>query len=286
MADQQEGTQTDSAVAAASDSSTEASQLTTGSTSEQAPESTQVDDGKGAGEGKSGSSDEGDGTSSKEGERSRPSRAERRISELHKQSEDYRKRAEDIEAENQRLRDMLKDPLKEADIKLPDYSRQENVTPQQLKQDIVNAADQIVKFRLDQYIPQNNREMTVRQFRDRAYEEMQSAIKAHPELDEDNEEQFDSKLDKFLANTYKRVFDADPSYRFSELVNGVFEQRGGRDQKSTKSTGETPDDGKPSTSRGSQTALRQSGGGAAKSHKPIAQMTADEYKEYYRSTRS
>jgi hypothetical protein len=284
MADQQ-GTQTDGAVAVAPESSTGASQdsneSTTGSTSTQVDNSAQVEAEESTEEGKSGSSDEGNGTSSKEGERSRPSRAERRISELHKQADDYRKRAESVEEENSRLRDMLKDPLKEADVKLPDYSKQENVTPQQLKQDIVNAADQIVKLRLDQYIPQNNRDMTVRQYRDRAYEDMQSAIKAHPELDPDNEETFDSKLDKFLAGTFKRTFDADPTYRFSELVNDVFEQRGGRDQTNTNSTGEAP----VKSSKDSKTAMRQTGG-SAKAHKPIPDMTADEYKEYFSSTRS
>ena len=283
MADQQ-GTQTDGAVAVAPESSTGASQDTTGSTSEQAPEAAEVDAAEGTQEDKSGSSDGSDGASSKEGERSRPSRAERRISELNKQAGDYKKRFEDTEAENQRLRDMLKDPLKEADIKLPDYSKQENVTPQQLKQDIVDAADQIVKLRMDQYIPQNNRDMTVRQYRERAYEDMQSAIKAHPELDPENDERFDPKLDKFLASTYKRVFDADPAYRFSELVNEVFEQRGGRDQTTTKPTDGTTDESK--TSKGSKGALRQTGGGTTKPHKEVADMTADEYKDYLRSRRS
>jgi hypothetical protein len=283
MADQQ-GTQTDGAVAVAPESSTGASQDTTGSTSEQAPEAATVDAAEGTEEDKSGSSDGSDGASSKEGERSRPSRAERRISELHKQSEDYRKQLEDTKAENERLHEMLKDPLKEADIKLPDYSKQENVTPQQLKQDIVNAADQIVKLRMDQYIPQNNRDMTVRQYRERAYEDMRSAIKAHPELDPDNDERFDPKLDKFLASTYKRVFDADPSYRFNDLVSEVFEQRGGRDQKNTKPTDGTTDDSK--TSKGSKGALRPTGGGTTKPHKEVADMTADEYKDYLRSRRS
>jgi hypothetical protein len=280
MAEPNEGTQnSDGAVAVAPEPSAGASQQSTGSDSKQPEGTPQVEGGESGQEGKTGSSDEGNGSSSKEGERSRPSRAERRISELDKQAKDYKKHAEDVEAENSKLREMLKDPLKSADIKLPDYSQQDNVTPDQLKQDIVNAADQIVKMRMEQYIPQNNKDMTVRQYRDRAYEDMQSAIKSHPELDPNDEEHFDPKLDKFVAGTYKRTFEADPSYRFKDFVDEVFEQRGGRDQNNTKTPpSETKED------KTSKTALRQTGG-SAKAHKPIADMTASEYKDYLSSTR-
>lgn len=274
MADQQE-TQTSGAVATTSDSSPEDKQ-TTGSTSTQPDESTQVDDGE-TGENKSGSSDEGDGTQRKEGERSRPSRLDRRISELNKTAAEYKKQAEDVESENARLREMLKDPLKAAEVRLPDYSKQENVSPDQLKQDIIDAADQIVKLRLEQYIPASNKETTVRQYRERAYEEMQSAIQSHPELDRNNDETYDEDLDAFIANTFDRVFKADPTFRFKDLVKDVFKQREGRDQKITK-----PADNKED--KGSKAAMRQTGG-AAKAHKPIADMTANEYKDFLRSTR-
>ncbi len=273
MSDQQE-TQTSGAVATASDSSPEEKQ-TTGSTSTQPVQTTQVDDGE-TGENNSGSSDEGDGTQRKEGERSRPSRAERRISELNKTAAEYKKQAEDVEEENARLREMLKDPIKSAEVKLPDYSKQENVTPDQLKQDIVNAADQIVKLRMEQYIPASNKEMTIRQYRERAYEEMQTAMQSHPELDE-NSEQHDESLDKFISHTFDKVFKTDPTYRFKDLVKDVFKQREGRDQKITKQTDNKDD-------KGSKAALRQTGG-AAKTHKPIADMTADEYRDHLRSTR-
>lgn len=284
MADQDEGTQNSgSAVATASDSSTDTSQ-TTGSDSTQSAKVAQVDAGNAGNEndeGNSGSSDESNGSSedsSGKKERSRPSPAQRRISELNKLAKASQQRNADLEEENKLLKDKLQDPLKAADIKLPDYSQQENVTPEQLKQDIVNAADQIVKLRMQQYIPENNREMTNRQYRERAFEDIERASKNHPELDPDSE-QFDPKLDKFLAQTYERVFKADPSYRFRALVNEVFEQRRGRDQTNTNSTGETSKEDK--TSKG---ALRQTGG-AAKQHKPIAEMSADEYKDYLRSTR-
>lgn len=279
MQDQTES-QNGGAVAAASASTPDATQPT-GSTSEQPVEGAPVD-GAGTGEDNSGSSDEGDGSQSKEGERSRPSRAERRISELNKLASERLKKSEDLESENARLRELLKDPIEAAKIKLnlPDYSQQESVSPQQFQDDLkkaaVEAADQIVRMRLEQALPANNREMTIRQFNDRAYEEMQSAIKDHPELDGDSE-QYDQNLDNFLARTFERVYKADPTYRFKDLVKDVFEQRGGRDQRSTNPT-ESKED------KGSKTALRQTTQ-PAKTHKPIADMTADEYKDYLRSTR-
>lgn len=285
MADHDEGTENSgSAVATASDSSTDTSQ-TTGSNSTQLDETAEVDTGDSSSEndeGNSGSSDEGDGSSddsSGKKERSRPSPAQRRISELSKLAKASQQRNADLEEENKLLKQKLEDPLKAADIKLPDYSQQENVTPEQLKQDIVNAADQIVKLRMEQYIPENNREMTNRQYRERAFEDIERAARNHAELDPDSE-QFDPKLDKFLAQTYERVFKADPSYRFRDLVNEVFEQRRGRDQTNTNPTDGTSN----KEDKSSKTAMRQTGG-SAKQHKPIAEMSADEYKEYLRSTR-
>lgn len=275
MADQDEGTQNqDGAVATAPDPSADANP--TGSKSEQPKDPGKVDTGAEGEEGKPGSDDGGHGASRKEDERSRPSRAERRISELDKLAKENEKRANDLEQENAMLRDKLKDPIKAADIRLPDYSQQDNVTPEQLKQDIVNAADQIVKLRMEQYIPANNKEMTVRQYRERAYEDMQSAVRRRPELDPDNEK-FEPELDQFLAKTFKRVFDADPSYRFRDLITDVFKQREGRGQNNTKE-----DAGTKKEDAHSKTALRQTGG-SAKAHKPIADMTADEYKDYLRS---
>lgn len=277
MADQDEGTQNSgSAVATVPEPSTGTSQ-STGSNSTQVDDTAQVDAGDSTAGGKTGSSDEGNGTSSKEGERARPSRAERRISELSKLADASQKRNANLEEENSRLRDQLEDPIKAADVRLPDYSQQDNVTPDQLKQDIVSAADQIVKLRMEQYIPANNQEMTVRQYREKAYEDIKSATRKHVELDPDSE-QYEPELDKFLAATYDKVFRADPSYRFRELVNDVFKQRVGRGQTNTKQTDETKAD------KSSKTALRQTGG-SAKAHKPIDEMSAAEYKDYLSSTR-
>lgn len=266
-------TQSGSAVAAASESSPEGQP--TGSASTQPVDPVQVDAVE-TGEDNSGPSDEGNGSQREEGERSRPSRAERRISELNKAAANYKKQAEDTEKENARLREMLKDPIKAAEVRLPDYSKQENVTPEQLKQDIVNAADQIVKLRMEQYIPANNKEMTIRQYTERAYEEMQEAIRSHPELDRNNDEAYDPDLDTFVANTFDRVFKADPTYRFKDFVKDVFKQREGRGQ-ATKPAVNKED-------KSSKAALRQNTP-AAKPHKDIADMTADEYKDYLRSTR-
>jgi hypothetical protein len=248
----------------------------TGSTTPQPTEPAQVEAAE-AGEGNPGSSDESNGSPRDEGERSRPSRAERRISEVNKVAATYKKHAEDVEEENKRLREMLKDPIKAAEVKLPDYSKQENVTPDQLKQDIVNAADQIVKLRMEQYIPANNKEMTIRQYSERAYEDMQEALRSHPELDSNNDETYDPELDTFVANTFERVFKSDPTYRFKDLIKDVFKQREGRGQATTKPVVNKDD-------KASKGALRQTGP-AAKPHKDIADMTADEYKDHLRSTR-
>lgn len=246
----------------------------------------QVENGT-APQGNSGSSDGGNGTSEVDEGRARPPRSERRISELSKVAADEKKRADDTEAENKRLRELLGNPIDQAKInlQLPDYSQQDSVRPEQIAADVrkaaIDAADQIVKIRLGQLLPEAMAGQDIKRSREAAVGQLREVSNSnsryyHPELDPDNEA-YEPDTDDFLAKTFTRVFKADPTYNFRELVTAHFKQRGGRAQNNTN--GENGTTGKPKT----PVATRGTTGATSQPHKPIGEMSAAEYRDFLNS---
>ena len=240
---------------------------TVGSESTQPAAGGQVDAGQAEDKGNSGSSDGADGSEGDDGERRRPSRAERRISELSE-------KLGGLEQENRKLRELLDNPLDKEQIQLPDRSNQTEITSEQYTQDVVSVADQIVKARLGQILDENNRVLTGRQQRDRAFSELKGAPKKYKELDP-NSEQYDPMLETYLANTFEKAFKADPGYSFDELVEQTLAIR----NSVAKTTNTKQGGSKQSTSQG---ALKPAASKPA--HKPIENMSSDEYLAYLRST--
>lgn len=237
-----------------------------------------------------GDGSQGDGTAvnGDGGAGARQPRSQRRISELAKEANNYRQQADDFKAENERLKTLLADPITPSDIagrvQLPDRSKQQSLSWDEYKQDVVKAAtdiaDALVKQRMAQIIPETTRDMTIRQYRTRAYDEMQTAMSDIPELNEDDENHYDPELSTEIAQDFKRIFDADPTYRFSDHVKKYFRGRGGRAQPNTNPSGGRQNN--PSTP-----ALRQTGQSSGnRANKPIAAMTASEYKEYLDTQKS
>jgi len=243
---------------------------TVGSTSTQPADGSQVDSGQAEGNGNSGSSDGSNGSDSGDEERRRPSRAERRISELSSEIDKLR----GVEAENQRLRELLDNPLAEGSIKLPDRSSQSEITTEQYTQDVVSVADQIVKARLTQIIGANNQALTQQQNADRAVRELKDAPKKYKVLDS-NSEQYDPVLETYLSKQFERNFKADPSSSFDDLVEETLAIRGQVANTNTNSSG--------TNKAASQGALKPTANKAP--HKPVEQMTSDEYLAYMRSNR-
>lgn len=289
MPDSGNQTQNGGAVATAPASSEGASN-TTGSTSSQGTPAPQVDSGT-APLGNSGHSDNGDGSNGGEGDRSRPPRAERRISELTKQSSEWEKLAKDTGAENERLRKLLGSPIDEAkvNLQLPDYSKQDSVTPEQIAADtkkaVIDAADQIVRLRLGQLLPEAFAGQDLKRARISAVAQLREVSNPnskyyHAELDPESE-RYEQDTDDFLAQTFERVFKADPTYSFRQLVEQHFKQRGGRGQSNINE--QNGSDSKQSTTQQPTQALRGNPKSASTPHKPIAEMSAAEYRDYLRS---
>jgi hypothetical protein len=215
-------------------------------------------------DGKSGSSDETNGTA-KDRERSRPSRAERRINQFSAKL----KQAESSDADSKRLNDMLTDPISADMVRLPDYSKQDEVSPEQLKTDIINAADQIVKLRMQQILPENNRSLNQRQLNDRVLQDIDEARKL-PELNPDDES-YDADLEEFLAETFERVYKGDPTYRFRDLVAATLKRQS---KANTSNKSAASDDDAPAR------AIRPSTSSTKAPSKPVEEMTADEYEKF------
>lgn len=245
-----------------------------GTQTEQPANNTVVESANAEVNGNSGSSDENNGSDGKESVRQRPSRAERRIAQLTERI----KSQESVEQENARLRELLSNPIAANQISLPDRSQQEVITPEQYQQDLVNAADQIVKLRLNQTLGEHTKVLTRQQANERVLEDIDTAVKIYPELNPDNE-QYDPELENYLATQFERSFQADPTYRFKSLVDETMKIRG----KVAKTTNKSAD-GKPAEKSTASTGGKALKSSTAKpSHKPVEEMNSDEFLDFIRA---
>jgi hypothetical protein len=233
--------------------------------------------------------DGGDGNGN---DRVRSPRVERRVSQLTSTVEQTRKDNLALAEENDRLREMLDDPIDKAKVasgvNIPDRSRQASISMDDYKNDVVSAAtaiaDSIVKQRLAETLTENNKRLRQSDFTSRALDDMSAVTDPDspgyvPALDQ-NSDDWDEDLDKEIADDWNRLFKADPTYRFKDHVKKYVKRRGGRTQNNTNNSDS-------SRSRGSA-ALRQTGGtgkSRAVSDADIAKMTADQYKTYLQSQR-
>lgn len=227
--------------------------------------------------GNSGTSDESDGAAQGgEDTRQRPNRAERRIGALHGELADSLSRAQELADENARLKAMLEQPLGDR-VKMPDYSNVDQVTPEQLKQDIINTADQIVKIRLEEGLRQNAQVLTQRESNNRVIGDIDAVIKDHPELDPSNEERYDENLEKYLVGSFQRAYKGDNTYRLKDHVEEYF--------RSNPNTQRQTNNNQASNGDRSVAAVRPNGSRSNTGGKSIEDMNAEEYRAHISAKR-
>jgi len=242
----------------------------TGSQSTQPDGSQTVDTGASTeGRNNSGQGTADNGSDTGDSGRQRPTRVERRFGKL---TSNLQKTAE-LETENKRLRELLEQTPDYSKVELPDYGSRDSVTPEEIRSDIVNAADQMVKIRLGQLLPEVTRNLTQQQSNSVALADIEQAVQTHPELDP-NSDSYDAELEQDLADTFEAAHKGDPNYRFKDLVDRTFRIRGKVSATSTKAADTKTDN----RSRGAIKPTSGTGGSAP--HKAIADMTSAEYLAY------
>jgi len=164
-------------------------------------------------EGKSAASDEASGAADG-GDRQRPGRAERRISELSSTI----KKLESELAEKNKLADSLNGaPVNPSSIKFPDYSQMSEITPDQLKQDIIKTAEQIVDLKMTAAGTALEQKLTQGQAVEKSAAAIESAIKKYPALNPQSDD-YDREMDLEITEAYAEVLKRDPSYSFSKFI--------------------------------------------------------------------
>ena len=206
-----ESTETKTQVAPAGNaaSSSDAAVSNAGSDSLQTVEPT-VD--KAIAEGKSASSDDDSGAAG-DGER-RPGRAERRISEL---SSKIKELETQLGEQNQLATSLNKAAVDPTSIKFPDYSQMSEITPDQLKADIIKTAEQIVDLKMTAAGTALEQRLTTGQAVEKSATAIEAAINKYPALNP-NSDDYDKDLDVEITDAYAAVLQRDPSYSFTKFI--------------------------------------------------------------------
>lgn len=220
--------------------------------------------------GNSGASDESGGADSEQTGRSRPGRAERRISEL---SARVKEQQDKINEQNSLINRLSRDTVDASKINLPDYSQMTEITPDQLKQDVVKAASQIVDLKMATVGSVVDAKIASRDVES----EIRSAINKYPVLDP-NSDYYDKELDEDISNTFVGIRDKDPTYSFASFLKPM--ERFLADQSNVKSQ-----DTANSEVRNRGTSANRASGNT-KPAKAFAEMNLQEMEAYFASKRS
>lgn len=204
-------TQTQDSPAAVADSSSNSAASQAGSDSLQTSNTGVVDTGNDAG--KSTASDDASGAGG-DGDRQRPGRAERRISELTKRNKELEV---DNEQKNSLLDRLSKTPVDESKITFPDYSGVEQITPDQLKKDILATANQLVDARMDLLGSALLDRVDQREVSTKSEASIRSTITKFSALNPDSDD-YDRDLDVELSTAYAEARSKNPSYSFTTFI--------------------------------------------------------------------
>lgn len=225
--------------------------------------------------GNSGSSDGANGATG-DGDRGRPSRAERRIDELTA-------KIRELESESAKRDSLIKQltetPLDLSKVKLPDYSQMDQVTDEQIRKDVATAADQIATMRTSQAIEAFENRLTRKESAGKALSEIDAMKAKYDVLNPAKEGAYNENLERFLGDSFYKVFQQDPSYSFREHVENYFDAVGVPETKTSSDESTAASDAR--SSKGS-TAIR-GGTGSVRATKDINDMTSDELEAYIKS---
>lgn len=192
---------------------------------------------KGNGEGKPAASDDASGAAG-DGERQRPGRAERRISELTKREKELQTQ---LEEKNTLLERLSKAPVDQSKIKFPDYSGVEQITPDQLKKDILDTANQLVDARMNLLGSALLDRVDAKETSSKSEEAIRSTITKFSVLNPTSDD-YDEDLDKELSTAYGEARSKNPSYSFTTFIKPferLLEQSSTTDSKGSASTTES-----------------------------------------------
>lgn len=212
MADLDTAIKGDSAVTASPDASEASSKA--GSESSQ-PIKTEVGTETVEDKGNSAASDGQDGADSEDGVRQRPGRAERKIGELTKQIKEMETQ---LAQKDSLATKLTATPVDASQVNLPDYSQMSEVTPDQLKKDIINAASQIVDLKMQTTANVLEQKLTQKDASEKSALAIESAINKYPVLNPNDEDNYDGDLDKEISDAYAEVLKKDPTYPFSKFI--------------------------------------------------------------------
>lgn len=204
-------TQTEkAATASGAGSSSNSAVSNAGSDPSQTSTTGTVDTGNDAG--KSTGSDESDGAA--DGGERRPGRAERRISELTKREKELQT---ELAEKNSLLDKLSKTPVDDSKIQFPDYSGVEQITPDQLKKDILATANQLVDARMDLLGTALLDRVDQRETSTKSSEAIKSTIEKYSVLNPESDA-YDGDLDRDLSAAYAEARSKNPSYSFTTFI--------------------------------------------------------------------
>lgn len=271
MADQ-DTAQNNGTATVASANATDASSLA-GQQPTQPTNAQGVDNGSVEDKGNSAASDGRDGADGAGDGRQRPGRAERTISQLTSR---IRELESALDTQGNLSVQLQRTPVDGSQVNLPDYSQMTEITPEQIKKDIITAASQIVDLKMQTTANVLETKMSLKQASEKSAQAIENALTKYPVLNPDSED-YDQSLDKELSDSYAAILQKDPSYSFSKFIKPMerFLQDQSKSSESTTTTG-------PS-SRG--TSANRSGGGS-RTQKPFDQMTTTEMEAWFASKRS
>lgn len=231
-----------------------------------------------AGQNTSGNSGNSDGSngSTGDGERGRPSRAERRIDEL---TAKIRESEAELAKRDSLIKQLTDSPLDYSKVKLPDYSQMDQVTDEQIRKDVATAADQIATMRTSQAIEAFEDRLTRRESAGKALSEIDAMKAKYAVLNPAKEGVYNEKVERFLGDSFYKIFQKDPSYSFREHVENYFNAVGVPETNTSSEEGPASSDAR--SSKGT-TAIR-GGSGNARATKDINAMTSDELEAYIKS---
>ena len=272
MADS-ETTQNTTTAGGASDSSSDVSS-NAGAEALQPTNSVEVGNGNVEDNGNSEQSDAANGADSSDGARQRPSRAERRISELTKTIKDLEKQ---LQQPNQLYNELTKSPVNNSSVQLPDYSNLTEITPDQIRQDIISAASQIVDLKMQTTAQVLESNLTRTQAYEKRALEIEKAEAKYSALNP-NSEDYDEDLVHEITDSYSEIFAKDPTVSFTKFIQPL--TRLLDSASNTKPKGAN----NPEVSSKGKSAIKPTAT-PTKSQKPFEQMTASEMEQYFASKR-
>jgi len=271
MADSEQ-TQNTTLAGGASDSSSDVSSNASAETLQ--PSNANVDNGIDEGNSNSDSSDGSDGVDSSDGARQRPSRAERRISELTSKIREL----EDALQHPSNLQETLSNTqVNPSSVQLPDYSMMAEVSPEQIKADIINAASQIVDLKMQTTAKVLESNLTRQQAVEKRAQEIEKAEQKYSVLNPNNED-YDEDLVHEITESYSEIYSKDPTLSFTKFLQPLT-----RLLDSASNTKPKGANNQEVSSKG-KSAIKPSNS-PSKSQKPFEQMTASEMEQYFASKR-